>query len=327
MKWVGYSLLVLVLASPASRGDDPPKDKDGKKEASPKDQYAALAKEYSAKQQAILADYRKAKGEEQQKLAKEYRGLGGEYADRFLKLAEAHPKDPAAADALFWVVDNAPGTPGYPKAVDLVVALIAEMPLKDLVARVGRSRLGHVKLMDAALQRAEKDAKDPLAGDLIAAVAANGRYSDVGPKAAKLLVEKFPDHPAVERVALAAADMRGGEDLLRQILAKSPKPRVEAAARLGLGKALAEKVDGLGDKPAEADKTAAEAEKYLTAAIALYKDDAARKKDAENELRVVRTLRVGKVAPDIKGPDLDGKEFKLSDYRGKVVLLDFWGHW
>ena len=24
---------------------------------------------------------------------------------------------------------------------------------------------------------------------------------------------------------------------------------------------------------------------------------------------------------------LDGQKFKLSDYRGKVVVLDFWGHW
>ena len=24
---------------------------------------------------------------------------------------------------------------------------------------------------------------------------------------------------------------------------------------------------------------------------------------------------------------LDGKPFKLSDYKGKVVLLDFWGFW
>ena len=36
---------------------------------------------------------------------------------------------------------------------------------------------------------------------------------------------------------------------------------------------------------------------------------------------------VGKLAPEIKGKDLDGVEFKLSDYRGKVVMLDFWGDW
>lgn len=36
---------------------------------------------------------------------------------------------------------------------------------------------------------------------------------------------------------------------------------------------------------------------------------------------------VGAVAPDIAGKDLDGVAFKLSDYRGKVVVLDFWGFW
>ena len=35
----------------------------------------------------------------------------------------------------------------------------------------------------------------------------------------------------------------------------------------------------------------------------------------------------GDVAPDIVGVDLDGVEFKLSDYKGKVIFLDFWGDW
>ena len=38
-------------------------------------------------------------------------------------------------------------------------------------------------------------------------------------------------------------------------------------------------------------------------------------------------LNVGDTAPEIDGEDLDSQRFKLSDYRGKVVLLDFWGHW
>jgi len=38
-------------------------------------------------------------------------------------------------------------------------------------------------------------------------------------------------------------------------------------------------------------------------------------------------LAVGKVAPEISGVDVDGRKFKLSDYRGKVVVLDFWGDW
>ena len=38
-------------------------------------------------------------------------------------------------------------------------------------------------------------------------------------------------------------------------------------------------------------------------------------------------LGLGSVAPEIVGTDLQGDEMRLSDYRGKVVVLDFWGHW
>jgi hypothetical protein len=36
---------------------------------------------------------------------------------------------------------------------------------------------------------------------------------------------------------------------------------------------------------------------------------------------------LGKQAPEVAGVDADAAKFKLSDYRGKVVLLDFWGNW
>jgi peroxiredoxin len=38
-------------------------------------------------------------------------------------------------------------------------------------------------------------------------------------------------------------------------------------------------------------------------------------------------LTVGATAPDFAFTDLEGKPRRLSDYRGKVVLLDFWGAW
>ena len=43
--------------------------------------------------------------------------------------------------------------------------------------------------------------------------------------------------------------------------------------------------------------------------------------------RVVQHLMAGKPAPEIMGADLDGRPFKLSDYRGKVVTLVFSSEW
>lgn len=48
---------------------------------------------------------------------------------------------------------------------------------------------------------------------------------------------------------------------------------------------------------------------------------------AESTLFEIKFLSVGKTAPDIVDEDIAGEEFKLSDYRGKVVMLDFWGDW
>jgi peroxiredoxin len=46
----------------------------------------------------------------------------------------------------------------------------------------------------------------------------------------------------------------------------------------------------------------------------------------QEEPKPDKTL-VGKPAAEIEGEDQDGKPMKLSDYRGKVVLLDFWASW
>ncbi len=43
--------------------------------------------------------------------------------------------------------------------------------------------------------------------------------------------------------------------------------------------------------------------------------------------RVPQQVKAGRPAPEISGEDLNGQVFKLSDYRGKVVLLSFWANW
>ncbi|GAA4459706.1 hypothetical protein GCM10023156_39670 [Novipirellula rosea] len=48
---------------------------------------------------------------------------------------------------------------------------------------------------------------------------------------------------------------------------------------------------------------------------------------ARREIYELRHLAIGVTAPDIVGADVDGKPMRLSDHRGKVVLLVFWASW
>ena len=49
--------------------------------------------------------------------------------------------------------------------------------------------------------------------------------------------------------------------------------------------------------------------------------------DAQAKLFANPELGIGKPAPQIAGEDIDGNPIKLGDYKGKVVVLFFWGDW
>lgn len=49
--------------------------------------------------------------------------------------------------------------------------------------------------------------------------------------------------------------------------------------------------------------------------------------EAERQLFRLQHLSVGRDAPDFEAQDVEGNAFKLSDYKGKVTLIDFWGFW
>ena len=50
------------------------------------------------------------------------------------------------------------------------------------------------------------------------------------------------------------------------------------------------------------------------------------RKELEN-LNAVTLVSIGKPAPEVESVTLEGKKVKLSDYKGKVVLLDIWATW
>ena len=71
-------------------------------------------------------------------------------------------------------------------------------------------------------------------------------------------------------------------------------------------------------------KAAALADMRKVIALDPKGDDAAR---ADGVIYEHEKLQIGMPVPDIEGEDLDGVAFRLHDYKGKVIMLDFWGDW
>ncbi|MFY9345474.1 MAG: hypothetical protein WAT39_23490 [Planctomycetota bacterium] len=131
-----------------------------------------------------------------------------------------------------------------------------------------------------------------------------------------------------------------GNQLLDRVIAESPHAVPKAWAKYWQAKSLVnqsrtfQRTADKKDASAEEKAKAAEDKAKATAkADALFAEAAKLSAGTEHGLRIgapvfeKERLQVGMQAPDIVGEDVDGVAFKLSDYRGKVVLLDYWGFW
>jgi hypothetical protein len=126
---------------------------------------------------------------------------------------------------------------------------------------------------------------------------------------------------------------KASEGVLRALLAKDNRREIQGVANLFLAKLLTRRAEDLPEADAkEVAKLLKESEDLFEHAATKYADVELQSygtvgKKAKTELFSLRNLTVGKVAPDIQAEDQDGRKFKLSDYRGKVVLLDFWSQY
>lgn len=50
-------------------------------------------------------------------------------------------------------------------------------------------------------------------------------------------------------------------------------------------------------------------------------------KQLEARIWADKSIKVGSKAPDFSQPDVDGKPIKVSDFKGRYVLIDFWASW
>ncbi len=149
--------------------------------------------------------------------------------------------------------------------------------------------------------------------------------------------------PAVSRFMAKALEGAQGDMLASALMASGEQLKSAASVARTLAAGTEEDLERYsgyyGREAAEVLKSA-DAGAYEARAVALFErliaDEelsavAFRRETmgavAKRTLFELQNLSIGKVAPDIVGEDLDGTPMKLSDYRGKVVVLDFWGDW
>jgi hypothetical protein len=136
--------------------------------------------------------------------------------------------------------------------------------------------------------------------------------------------------PRLARLCLLFVTFTDGvtEAALRGLREWDVRPEVRGPATYALARLLRGRADALPAADARAVKLRRESENLLEQAVARFADAKLEfygtvGKQARKELFTLRHLTPGKAAPEIEGVDQDGHRFKLSDYRGKVVLLDF----
>jgi hypothetical protein len=283
-------LLVLALTLPAGA-----QEKENPEALGPAEQYKALVAEYRKARSEYFKAWRATgpaldrQWEFMEKYERPY-----EFAQRFLDLAEKYPKDPIAVEALAQVFNMAtavkPGSPGL------------------------RAR--------EILQR------DYLKSDKLSAVSEALVHRPEQAEILLPLILKENQHRAMRGEAcLALARASDSRLWLARYLRENPekvkyyekldpyKERMPSALKGDLNQ-LEEETAARFERVAKdfGDLTHPRLGSYGAYARAMA--EAAR-----------RQVRVGKGAPEIRGEDMEGKPFTLSDYRGKVVLLDFWGHW
>ncbi len=290
-------ILVLVLGLSVAVAEGESRDKPG----TPAEQYRALLNEYEVGSR----DFRKAKTDEERKTAVERLD---KFALRFLELAEKQPKDPIALEALLQVVRVV-------NAVDSLIQVAWEMNHTAFPA----------------------GSKDNAGGRAVARLLRDHLRSDkLGP-----VCQRMPFGLRKEY-----------ETFLHTVLETNPHQDVQALACLALAQFLnsrLQKLDLVKDRPELAKryeglfgkdyfealqrqdraKAGKEVEAFFEKAATAYGNvklsfGGTVGERAKSELFEIRNLAIGKEAQDIDGVDQAGKPFKLSDYRGKVVLLDFW---
>lgn len=152
-----------------------------------------------------------------------------------------------------------------------------------------------------------------------------------GQEALKMLGSSFADKAGIAE-AVKQLEYHGlpAEPVLQAVIDKNKNRDERAAALYALGAIHFKNFDASADRAsAEASKPKAlECFQQLYADYADVTIQGFKLSDFAAKMFFEMTnLQPGCEAPEIEGKDADGVNFKLSDYRGKYVIVIFWGGW
>ncbi len=226
-----------------------------------------------------------------QSLLDEYDKVGSarKMTGKFFEFAKTHAKAPQAVDALVWIATHRRYRPEATRAIGLLQSDHLQSP------RLGKA-IGPV-------------AKGPT------------------PAAERLLqaaLEKSPHADVQAQACYHLVSLLDAQSTLAKQIAQQPSLRTRAGQYYG--KKTVDHLLSLNAKKVEARREQL-CETILKSFAKVPAPEGTMGDFAKRALFVMRHLSVGKQAPEIAGADVDGRKFKLSDYRGKVVMISFWGHW
>jgi hypothetical protein len=279
-------ILVLILSLPFTAVQDKP--------AAPAEQYKAILKEFGA---AANANWNATTDEERKQAAARVEPL----PLKLVELAEKNPKEPWILDALTQVItqeywlDNYSAHAGWGK----------DSPQARAIAILLRDHVQSDKLAETC-KRAQYGFRQECETFL------------------RAVLEKNPHRDVQARACLSLALFLNGRLQRLDLLKDQPvvSKRYEGLYGRDYLDALRRQDRANATREVEAVFEQA-SEKYGDVKLPFGGTVG---DNAKTELFAIRHLAIGKLAADIEGPDQNGVPFKLSDYRGKVVLLYFWQH-
>ena len=210
-----------------------------------------------------------------------------------------------------------------------IMALLIGMAFGDGVAEanklISQSRKNEVEAM-TVLDLVAGNLKEEGVSKVIEWVIENGYAQER--KRVGDLIWSLPKNDQLMVKYVQILSFYGEREQLEAVIKKLPNGNVNQKARFRLALLVAE--------DAQRDLTLTDIQRAKENQTVVSILDKLKKEDDLDELlrRWIKDLRykvthlvVGCEAPEIEGFDQDGKKFRLSDYRGKVVLLPFWGIW